>query len=308
MRELSLVGPSHDGQRLLLVADDGTQFELPVDDRLASVVSREHRPANRPARTSGPVRRKPSPSPRDIQQRIRRGVSVEAIAAAANVPPEQIARFANPVITERAHIANLARQTVVQFGDDRIALQAAVAQRLGEYGLKASAVTWDAWLEDDGRWCVVAAHPDETGERIASFIYDSSDRTVAPFDDHARWLITAGMARPGRPDTTREPRSWDESHPAAKAQLRREASSETEPPAPSPESPDPAATTKPRTQTPAPAQVPQTAPLWEGLLFGTPTDDDAGPATDSDVPADGPIRTQISDQGAPGAQAGGDST
>ncbi|MEI8082846.1 MAG: septation protein SepH [Actinomycetes bacterium] len=276
MRELSLVGPSHDGQCLLLVADDGTQFELPVDDRLASVVSREHRPVVPASHGRGSARRAPSPSPRDIQQRIRHGVSVEAIAAAANVPPEQIARFANPVITERAHIANLARQTMIPFADEMLPLADAVSDRLSEHGFKSSAVRWDAWLEDDGRWCVVATHPDETGERIASFIYDSNDHTVVAYDDHARWLITAGMARPGKTETVRETRSWDESHPAAKAQLRRDAASEQE--APPQDAPAPAEQERPSDVPPkAPEQhsstVPQTAPLWEDLLFGTPTND-----------------------------------
>ena len=41
MRELSFMGPSNDGQRLLLVDADGTEFDLVVDSRLVAVITRE---------------------------------------------------------------------------------------------------------------------------------------------------------------------------------------------------------------------------------------------------------------------------
>ena len=76
MRELSFMGPSNDGKRLLLVAEDGTQFELPVDSRLISVVSREHGPATTTRTTAKP---KAMPTPREIQDQVRHGAAVLAL-------------------------------------------------------------------------------------------------------------------------------------------------------------------------------------------------------------------------------------
>lgn len=203
MRELSFMGPSNDGKRLLLVAEDGTQFELVVDSRLVSVVSREHGTSARPTKASG--KGPTMPSPREIQDQIRHGATVEEIATATGVSPDDVAKFAHPVITERAYIADQARATLVKVGGELITLEAAVLQRIQPRAVDPRLVRWDAWRSEGTTWTVVVAYPANQGERLATFSFNNSDKSIAANDDEARWMIEVGDSTPDAPErpTTR---------------------------------------------------------------------------------------------------------
>ena len=189
VRELSFMGPSNDGKRLLLVAADGTQFELVVDSRLISVVTREHGPAVTPPSAVGTPK---MPSPRDIQTQVRHGATVEQIAEAAGVNVADVAKFAYPVITERAHIADIARATLVKVGNEPEPLEKAVLDRLKTRAVDIRLIRWDAWRTDGTVWTVIAAYPANQGERIASFAYDAAAKTIVAKDDEARWMLEVG--------------------------------------------------------------------------------------------------------------------
>lgn len=192
MRELSFMGPSNDGKRLLLVADDGTQFELVVDSRLVSVVSREHGTSARPAKSTGKA--STMPSPREIQDQIRHGATVEEIANATGVSPDDVAKFAYPVITERAYIADQARAALVKVGAELITLEAAVLQRVQPRAVDPRLLRWDAWRAEGTTWTVIAAYPANQGERIATFSFNSADKSVSANDDEGRWMLEVGEA------------------------------------------------------------------------------------------------------------------
>jgi hypothetical protein len=164
VRELSFMGPSNDGKRLLLVADDGTQFELVVDSRLVSVVSREHGTSARPAKSTGKA--STMPSPREIQDQIRHGATVEEIANATGVSPDDVAKFAYPVITERAYIADQARAALVKVGAELITLEAAVLQRVQPRAVDPRLLRWDAWRAEGTTWTVIAAYPANQGSEL----------------------------------------------------------------------------------------------------------------------------------------------
>ena len=278
MRELSFMGPSNDGQRLLLVADDGTEFELIVDDRLISVVTREHGSAPKPTR--GTADPKKLPSPREIQDRVRHGASVEEIADTADVSVDQIARFAHPVITERAHIAAQARDVVVQLGLDRMPLHQAVSERIHGRGVNAEAIRWDAWRNADGRWTVAAAYPAQQGERLATFDFGINDHSIRPADDEARWLLEQPVKQPPAEPEPKTRRPWDNAHPAARAHQRRESAVNPEHPAATPSSGTKQTQAGASDLTAEPVVEPTSkgsttsTPHWEELLFGTTRNDD----------------------------------
>lgn len=232
MRELSFVGLSADGRRLLLVSADATEFALRIDDRLANALRREGERLRGQPTDLGPMPR--NPSPREIQERIRGGMSVSAIAAAAGVAESAVARFASPVLAERAFVADQACQSMIRFEDVTMPLGDAVAARLGGTGINIDTVRWDAWRRGDGDWTVICAYPFDLGERIATFGFDPTGRRVWPDDDEARWIIerpadapddSLSPPEPGpppaAPPATGEPRSWDPNHPAARAHQRR---------------------------------------------------------------------------------------
>ncbi len=260
IRELSFMGPSNDGTRLLLVDSDGNQFELPVDNRLISVVSREHAPKPKNAAQSS------APSPREIQHRVRHGASIQDIAQTAAVSEEQIARFAHPVITERSHMATRAQSAPVTIDGQQLSLAEAVSNRLASRGIENHDLRWDAWRREDGEWTVTVAYPANMGEEVATFSYEPADSAVSASGDQATWILEQSTKGPrsvpslsSQSDSTRqapspeklEPatiqprdtkrsetppdptppaperaRSWDRAHPAAKAHERRGAAAE----------------------------------------------------------------------------------
>ncbi len=313
MRELSFMGPSNDGKRLLLVADDGTQFELAVDSRLISVVSREHGPSAPPrSSASSPT----MPTPREIQDQVRRGASIDQIAESAGVAAEDVAKFAYPVVTERAHVAAQARETLVKVDGEHVTLENAVLARIKIRAVDPRLIRWDAWRTEGSSWTVIAAYPANQGERVATFTYDARGKSVTANDDEARWLLEVGEAtsaaaktpatEPQRPrpqmvpnnpeepkradaagslsgsteqtksEPTAQPRMWDRAHPAARAHERREANG-------GPRTPDVEAKTPASARvspdhpaaTSQPERPKEETPQWEELLFGSPGHDDS---------------------------------
>jgi len=286
MRELSFVGLSADGRNLLLVAPDASEYSLRVDDRLATALRRESdRLRGQPA-DLGPM--PTNPSPREIQDRVRAGMSVSAIAAAAGVSESAVARFATAVLAERAFVAQQACQALVRFQDANIELQTAVRVRLQAAGLDVTAVRWDSWRRPDGDWTVICAYPFNQGERVATFVYDPTSRRAAPDDDEARWILESPTAKTeaieiqqatpiartatsqAAPTTAPTPRSWDPNHPAARAHQRREQNAARPTPVSQPGVPQPGSDNPPRSED-APA------PRWEDLLLGSSGDFEDGP-------------------------------
>lgn len=187
MAHLTLAGLSEDGKRLLLVGDNGDEHTLDVDHALRAALRGEHaRPGQLEITMDSALR------PRDIQARIRAGESAEAVAEAARTTLEKIMPFAAPVLAERAHVAQRAQLSSVRrrSGDTGArTLGEAVAAQLRAVGVDASAVEWDAWRREDGRWTLTGdvTAPRHTG--TATFAFDVRGNFVTLEDDHARWLV-----------------------------------------------------------------------------------------------------------------------
>lgn len=297
MRELSFVGLSADGRHLLLVAPDSSEYSLRVDDRLAAALRRESdRLRGQPA-DLGPM--PTNPSPREIQDRVRAGMSVGAIAAAAGVSESSVARFASAVLAERAYIAAQARATLIRFGESNVPLGEAVESRLKAADIDLTALRWDAWRRHDGDWTVICAFPFNQGERVATFVFDPGARRALPDDDDARWIIEE-PTKPVAPATETQPssptpsqtrptvlptglgaapgqtstasgRGWDSSHPAARAQQRRE---RAEGPPPKRETFIARDVSRPPSASPlnSPRANAPRASGWEDLLLGSTND------------------------------------
>src|SRR3954447_25959746 len=153
-RDLTLVGVTRDGRKLILVSDSGEEFTVPADARLRAALRGEHARLGQLEITMESALR-----PRDIQARIRAGESPESVAAVAQTTVEKIMGYATPVLAERAHIADRAqRASVRRKGADGPArlLGDTVADRLRARNVAPSAVEWDAWRREDGRWTLVA--------------------------------------------------------------------------------------------------------------------------------------------------------
>lgn len=155
MRALRVIGLAEDGDVICEAeAADGVKAErfcLKVDDKLRAAARGDlARLGQIEIELENQMR------PREIQARIRAGASVEQVAELAGMPPERVDRFAYPVMLERSRTAELAQRAhpVRDDGPDVRTLGEVVAHTFGQRGQDYTAVAWDSWKGEDGKWVV----------------------------------------------------------------------------------------------------------------------------------------------------------
>jgi Protein of unknown function (DUF3071) len=194
-QDLTLVGLTDDGTKLVLVSDSGEEFRLAADAKLRAALRGDHARLGQLEITMESALR-----PRDIQARIRAGETPESVAAAASTSIEKIMGYATPVLAERAHIADRAQRASLRRkageGSTRL-LGDAVAERLRSRNVDPETVDWDAWRREDGRWTLVADYRSGESTRHAEFVFDAPGRYVVAEDDEARWLVGEQSASKG---------------------------------------------------------------------------------------------------------------
>lgn len=212
MQDLRLIGVHEDGLHLLLAGADGERFRVPLDDALR-VAARRDRPrlGQLQIEIDGGLR------PRDVQAMVRGGASAEEVAERSGWSVEKVRKYEGPILAERAHVADLARQVRLRArggsgGDRAPTLAVRVGERMRARGVDPDANAWDAWRSPDGgRWTVVLTFAAGGRQRQASWGFDLVSRTVDAVDDEARWLseeesvgtgpIPANPVAPQRPTT-----------------------------------------------------------------------------------------------------------
>jgi hypothetical protein len=214
---LSVVGLGTDQDVLVLADEDGQTFSIPVDAATSAIATRSPaRTASRyAAATEGAGRTRTAEDPmhddtlrpREIQARIRAGASVDDVVAESGMSRERVERYAGPMLAERSHVAELARDTEIRrdMASD-VSLARAVAERLGPLGVEASSSNWDAWRRDDGRWVVRIAYSYGREERRGHWVFDPRARSLVTDDAEARWLIDPGAPEPAEGERASKPR------------------------------------------------------------------------------------------------------
>lgn len=188
MRELTPVGLSKDGRRLVLVSASGEEFAVTVDTRLRAALRGENaRLGQLEMKMESALR------PRDIQARIRAGESPEEVATAAQTTVDAIMGFATPVLAERAHIAATAQKASVRRRTNEASSSArtlgdCAAEFFARHSLHDEDVEWDSWRRQDGRWAVVASYAVDGKPRRAELTHDVQGRFVVADNDDARVL------------------------------------------------------------------------------------------------------------------------
>ncbi|WP_062385855.1 septation protein SepH [Demequina iriomotensis] len=187
MTRLTLVGPSEDGLHLVVESESGDRFELPLSDELRHAV-RYTRPAASPAAASPEESDGPTMTPREIQQRIRAGLTAAELAELSGTSLAAIEKYEGPVAAERRYIADLARETRIGRDPSAPQLGDLVTDRLAARGVDPESVTWDAWREIDEPWRVAADYRVSGRGVRALWTFDHSARTLTAEDEEARWL------------------------------------------------------------------------------------------------------------------------
>jgi Protein of unknown function (DUF3071) len=215
MRALRIAGLGTDGRTIILetvpprLGDRRDQFTLVVDDTLHAAV-RGDLPRLDPTEIDPGSEMRP----REIQARVRAGASVEQLATAAGASIERIERFAYPVLLERSRMAQLAQRAhpVRADGPDVRTLEQVVTDTFRRRGHDLSAVTWDSWRGEDGKWAVALRWRAGRSENRAQWTFHPGAHggTVTAMDDHATDLIDpqpAAQLRTIAPVTAEKPQA-----------------------------------------------------------------------------------------------------
>lgn len=190
MEQLRLIG-SEDGS-LVLATESGDRFGLVVDDVLRSELRRSHRVhEERP--------RGPRPSPRDIQARIRAGMSAADVAQALGITTDDVSRYEGPVLAERDHIVDMALAVpVLVAGDiDHDTMPTfGTAVRVKLTDADASGERWSSWKEPSG-WVVKLEFRAADVEHDARWDFDPRRGTLSPRNADATQLSRQGSLPEG---------------------------------------------------------------------------------------------------------------
>lgn len=197
MRELRVIGLEPGGAHVVCSdPDTGEKFRLPADDKLRAASRGDiARLGQIEIEMDSQLR------PREIQARIRAGASVEQVAEQAGIPHAKVERFAYPVLLERARAAEMAQagHPVRPDGPDVNTLSEIVTLAFRARGHENSAVTWDAWKDEDGHWVAQLQWQAGRTTNMAHWRYqpDAHGGTIAALDDTAAQLVDPDFGRRG---------------------------------------------------------------------------------------------------------------
>jgi hypothetical protein len=121
-----------------------------------------------------------------VQARVRAGESAEDISDDTGWPLDKVMRYAEPLLQERAYIAEQAQSVEVRRSGSSTTLVESALKALGAGG---QGLAWDAFRREDSRWIVVATFGSGEKARQAQWTYDPAGRNLHPLDDQARALM-----------------------------------------------------------------------------------------------------------------------
>jgi hypothetical protein len=260
MKELIFVGRSQDNLALIFMDEDGLEFTVEVDEHIKRSINTNDTATVTTTDSASGI------SPKDIQTRIRRGETAQAIAAESGVSVTRIERYAGPVLAERSYMANRAAATLIRRPHGEVILGELATGQLANRGIDTLTLVWDSCRRDDSRWTVSVSWNSGSGGGIASWIYDPLARSVVALDDEARWLFDEAAGQDKSSKSTEEPKPRLVGLPTAAAQ------EELEPPAWAgpghPTMPVPMPVPSPAPVAAKPVAAVDDSPSWDDILFG----------------------------------------
>lgn len=141
-------------------------------------------------------------SPREIQDRIRSGQTVEELIEYSGMQPRKIESFAYPVLAERARIAELGKQSKPRRidGPAKLSLWEILATAFAARGQELADASWDAYRDPSGQWIVTVTWNVGHTTNVAEWSYQAeglSALTIAR-NELAAELIDPDFARRNR--------------------------------------------------------------------------------------------------------------
>lgn len=119
---------------------------------------------------------------------MRAGASPEVVAAETGWPLDKVTRYAEPLLGERAYVAEQAARVEISRSRGGATLHESVCARL-QVDPDTTLVSWDSYRSPEGRWVVTAFHD---GGAVGTWVFDEVGHTVHPEDESARALMGGG--------------------------------------------------------------------------------------------------------------------
>jgi Protein of unknown function (DUF3071) len=186
MQDLRVIGV--ESGALLVVAEDGTRFRIPIDEMMQSKLRQSV-----PDPGTGPKL-----SPREIQAHIRSGMSAQDVASITGASFEYIQRFEGPVVAEREFVVQSALGVAVKAAADTDPMSqgrnfgTVIRERLHELG--AIDERWASWKDPEAGWIVKLSFTAKDIDHDARWSFDPKKQSLSPTNGEAVTLSQQGDA------------------------------------------------------------------------------------------------------------------
>ena len=186
MQDLRVIGV--ESGALLVAADDGTRYRIPIDEMMQSKLRQSI-----PDPGSGPRL-----SPREIQAHIRSGMSAQDVASITGASFEYIQRFEGPVLAEREFVVKSALGVPVKATADTDPMSqgrdfgTVIRERLHDLG--AIDERWASWKDPETGWIVKLSFTAKEIDHDARWSFDPKKQSLSPLNGEAVTLSQQGEA------------------------------------------------------------------------------------------------------------------
>ncbi len=188
MQDLRVIGVENGA--LLVAADDGERYRIPIDEVLQSKL-RQSQPEPGNGRKL---------APREIQAHIRAGMSAQDVSSITGVPLEYIQKFEGPVLAEREFVVESALAVTVHTAEldpsnQGTTFGTVIRERLHELG--AVGERWASWKEMASGWVVKLSFTANQIDHDARWSFDPRKLALAPLNSEAIQLSQQGEGASG---------------------------------------------------------------------------------------------------------------
>lgn len=172
---------SSDGSSLVLETPDGEKLRLIVDEVIRSAIKQAQGTTHNNL-----------VSPREIQDAVREGSSIDDIVASSGADYEYVAKFAAPVLDELQHMIETALSVRIEVGADRFNEKQFrefgdfVLDRSRTYG--DSEISWSAFRETPLTWRISATF---SNSGVATWSFDPRKFSLSPENELAVAIANA---------------------------------------------------------------------------------------------------------------------
>lgn len=169
---------SGDSESLILETHDGEKLRLTLEESVLSAIRKSPQGSNAN-----------NLSPREIQDSIRGGASIEELASSSGDSIDYIRRFAAPVVEELEHMVSSALAVRVEISPDRF--NEVRHQEFGEFvaerltNLSARNLSWQARRQSPSTWMVSVTFDTPSGTGFASWTYEPRHVLLSPENETA---------------------------------------------------------------------------------------------------------------------------